>query len=708
MRLGLRARLLLGFLLVLGLVGAVGIPTGFSFISRTLRSEAMRRVEIDLGAAWAAFEAERVQMQTVLSLVSQLEPIRAAFRSGSGDETLRRELETLRLKHELDVLTVVDATGRVLLRSRTPYYSGDALGQDPIVKRALSGQAASGTALVTAEELRRKAADLAERAYIPIVYTERAAPTDRTAEDRGLVLEAAMPILDAAGGVRGALVGGILLNRKFSFVDRIRDTVFGDRTYEGKPVGTVTLFLGDVRIATNVMLDAGTRAVGTRVWREVGEKVLERGERFADRAFVVNDWYLSAYDPIRDPEGRVVGIIYVGLLEKAYLQYRAGLARSYLAVSLLAVLASVVAALLISSGMRRPVARLVAATRQLAAGNLDARVAPNRGSQELVELAQAFNSMAEALAAQKKSLEEGRAALETAYAEAAEKNRAYLEMLGFVTHELKSPLASIVFGIGSLREGILGPLNEAQQAALRSSAYSADYLQATIANYLNLSRLEEGELRLELRDVSLRREVVAPLVERLSELAAERGMRLATDVSDELVARCDRPLVASVFENLVSNAIKYGGAGRARARRRGHLQRLERGPGLRARGRRAPVPQVLAPARRSQRHAARHGPRPLRLAPDRGAPRRPHLGRVRPRPLGPLQLHAPRGRRARALRLPGLIPVGCPRRASRPRAPGPTRSSPASRTASPASRRRRPLAGAPCPRARRSPPGSSR
>jgi signal transduction histidine kinase len=169
--------------------------------------------------------------------------------------------------------------------------------------------------------------------------------------------------------------------------------------------------------------------------------------------------------------------------------------------------------------------------------------------------------MAEALAAQKKSLEEGRAALETAYAEAAEKNRAYLEMLGFVTHELKSPLASIVFGIGSLREGILGPLNEAQQAALRSSAYSADYLQATIANYLNLSRLEDGELRLDLRHVELKREVVAPLLERLSELAAERGMRLACEPGDDVVARCDKALVASVFENLVSNAIKYGGAG---------------------------------------------------------------------------------------------------------------------------------------------------
>jgi signal transduction histidine kinase len=449
----------------------------------------------------------------------------------------------------------------VRLRSRSPYRRGDALEGDPIVRRALLGQASGGTVLVDAEALRAKGDDLAERAYIPLVYTERATPTARTAEDRGLVIEAALPLLDPRGGVRGALVGGVLLNRKFSLVDRIRDTVFGDRTFDGKPVGTVTLFLGDVRIATNVMLDAGTRALGTRVWAEVYERVVERGQRFADRAFVVNDWYLSAYDPIRDPEGRVVGIIYVGLLEKAYLQYGKGLARQYLALSLLAVLLSVAAALVIASGMRRPVGRLVEATRQIAAGDRRARVTVRRGSQEIVELAQAFNAMAERLEGSTRSLEEQAAALQKTYSEAAEKNRAYLEMLGFVTHELKSPLASIVFGIGSLREGLLGPLTEAQEAALRSAAHSADYLQATIANYLNLSRLEEGELRLALEDVPLQRALVAPLVERLSELARERGMRLYSDVPVELVTRCDKGLVAAVFENLVSNAIKYGGAG---------------------------------------------------------------------------------------------------------------------------------------------------
>jgi two-component system, NtrC family, sensor kinase len=560
-RLGLRARLLLGFLLVLGLVGAVGIPTGLSFISRTLRDEAMRRIEIDLGAAWAAYEAERGRIQTALSLVSQSEPIRAVVKTPSPTPALAQDLEALRRRYELDTLTIVDASGRVLLRSRPPYHRGDMLDRDPIVRRALAGQAASGTILVSAEDLRVKGDALAERAFIPLVYTDHAAPTKRTVEDRGLVLRAALPILDSGGSVRNVLVGGLLLNRKFSLVDRIRSTVFGDRNYDGKPVGTVTLFLGDVRIATNVMLDAGTRALGTRVSKEVAEKVLDRGERFANRAFVVNDWYLSAYDPIRDPEGHIVGIIYVGLLEKAYLQYRAGLAREYLTISLLAVLLSFVAALVISNGMRRPVMRLVQATREISSGNLGARVQVSGGSQEMVELARAFNSMAEALETDKRRLKEGAAALQTAYSEAAEKNRAYLEMLGFVTHELKSPLASIVFGIGSLREGLLGPLTPAHEAALRSAAYSADYLQATISNYLNLSRLEEGEMRLALEDVPLQEAVVAPLVERLSELARERRMGLGSDVSPELVARCDKGLVASVLENLVSNAIKYGGTG---------------------------------------------------------------------------------------------------------------------------------------------------
>ncbi len=555
-----RLKLWLAFAGVVAMVALVNGWAGFSLISGTLVKEAKLRVEMDLGTAWSAFEDEKVRLQTVAGMASQRESLRPALR-GEGASAVSADLEALRRRYALDFLTLVDRAGVAIARSRSPFTAGDTVARNAVLARALAGQADTGTILLSPEELAREGEGLAERAFIPIVYTERAAPTTRPFEDRGMVLLAAFPILDREERVLGALYGGVLLNRKFELVDRIRDTVFGDRTLEGRPVGTVTLFLGDVRIATNVMLDAGTRALGTRVSREVGEKVLTRGERFADRAFVVNDWYLSAYEPIRDPEGQIVGIIYVGLLEKSYLGYKVSLATQFLIVSLIALLAATGVAHYLSGGFRRPLQRLLHATRELSKGDLRARVHLRHASRELVELAGAFNSMGESLETRSRELEEAHAAMERAYLASEERNRAYLEMLGFVTHELKSPLASIVFAIASLRERLLGPLNGGQEALLKSAANSADYLHDTIANYLNLARIEEGDLRLRASEVRFAQDVVDPVVNRLRELAAEKNMRIVSAVDPALLGSADPYLMTSVVQNLLSNAIKYGREG---------------------------------------------------------------------------------------------------------------------------------------------------
>jgi signal transduction histidine kinase len=194
----------------------------------------------------------------------------------------------------------------------------------------------------------------------------------------------------------------------------------------------------------------------------------------------------------------------------------------------------------------------------VAAGDLKARVHVDRASREMLELAQAFNSMTEVMEGRTRELQQASFALAKTLAEAEEKNRAYLETLGFVTHELKSPLASIVFAIGALREHILGPLNEPQEALLKAAANSAEYLRATIANYLTLSRVEEGELKLTLTPVAFRAEILAPLLGRVSELAADRHMRILCDIPEDLTCTCDRDQIACVFQNLISNAIKYG------------------------------------------------------------------------------------------------------------------------------------------------------
>lgn len=565
----LRTELFLAFLLVAGITGTVVTLSGLSFISRTLLGEAMRRVEIDLGGAWAALEAEKTRLQGAVGMASQSEALREALRSRRTGPSIRSELEALRRRHDLDFLSLVDREGRVVARGRAGSRSGDPRAEDPVVARALRGEPGGGAVVFSREELQREGGDLAGRATIRLVPTRMAVPTDREVETRGLVLEVAMPVFDARG-VGGAVAGGVLVNRKAALVDRIRQVVFGQRSFEGKPVGTVTFFLADVRIATNVMLDPETRAIGTRVSGQVYGKVLDRGERFADRAFVVNDWYLSAYDPLRDPTGRTVGILYVGLLERSTLEYRRGLANRYLGISLLAGLLAGAAALYLSVYLRRPVTRLLSATRALSRGDLGTRVEVHHASRELLELAQGFNAMASALQSRAREIQRSSEALQKAYSESAEKNRAYRETLGFVTHELKSPLASIVFGLGALRERILGPLTEGQEAVLHSAVQSADYLSETIANYLSLNRLEEGDLRLSPEEVRVQSAVVAPLLQRQTELLAEHRLRVRSEIPETLVAWCDPGLAASVFQNLVSNAIKYG--------REGGEVRLEGGP----------------------------------------------------------------------------------------------------------------------------------
>jgi two-component system NtrC family sensor kinase len=561
MKLSFRTTQLLVYALVITLMGTFAIYAGFSFISERVVKEAKLKVQMDLNSAWSAYHEQKMLLQMAVCGLSHYEALREILTYRTNVDSVAAQLEFLRTKHGLDFLTLIDKEGIVVAGSRHSSSPSQPVRQDPIIQQALEGKATNGTVLVTHNDLLQKSKELVERAYLPLIPTERARPTNKVVEDRGMLLEAAIPMLGLGDTVLGAVYGGIMLNRKYSLVDRIRDDVFGDEVYEGKPFGTVTIFLWDVRIATNVIKADSTRAIGTRVSEEVYAKVLEQGERFGDRAFVVNDWYLSAYDPIRDPDGNIIGILYVGLLEKKYLDYKSSLAAKFLGISLLSLLFSAGLAFYLSGKLRRPVLRLVEATRELSAGKLNTRVGTTEGTLEVVELAHSFNSMAQSLETHSNQLHEASLALKRALAEADEKNRAYLEMLGFVTHELKSPLASIVFSIGSLRDRILGPLTEEQESILKAAANSADYLNTTIANYLNLSRIEEGELKLKLGTVLLRQEIVDPVIQRLSEMAADNKMQVSCDIPTELEVTCDSDLMTSVFQNLLSNAIKYGNEG---------------------------------------------------------------------------------------------------------------------------------------------------
>jgi two-component system NtrC family sensor kinase len=133
--------------------------------------------------------------------------------------------------------------------------------------------------------------------------------------------------------------------------------------------------------------------------------VLGRGETWRDRAFVVDDWYLSAYEPIEDGDGEIVGMLYVGLLEETYAATRDRVISSFFAIATLGFGLVIAVTYRIIHGLTRPIREMAEATRSVAAGRFDHEVEVGTEG-EIGLLAQSFNRMQRSLRGMRRDLED--------------------------------------------------------------------------------------------------------------------------------------------------------------------------------------------------------------------------------------------------------------------------------------------------------------
>jgi signal transduction histidine kinase len=141
-------------------------------------------------------------------------------------------------------------------------------------------------------------------------------------------------------------------------------------------------------------------------------------------------------------------------------------------------------------------------------------------------------------------------------------NRDYFSMLAFVTHELKSPLASLMLETGMLREGMFGPLAPQQQDHVDKMLTKGKYMVALIRQYLDLARIEGGRLELDLREVELSADVIEPSIALIQAQIDRKGMKLVRQRPEPpLAATLDPELMRIVVVNLLGNAAKYGQRG---------------------------------------------------------------------------------------------------------------------------------------------------
>jgi two-component system NtrC family sensor kinase len=293
-RVPIATKLVLGFLFIIFLTSLIFSVVGVRIIGDRVVAEAQEKVRTDLNSAREIYLNHLAHIQDEVRFVAD----RTFVRDGSAFSSRAKLLEKLApigAREKLDVLTITGPSGVVLLRTTNPDLAGDDQSADPLVREVLRRkEPVSATLVVRAEELRRESPGLAQRAYFRFIPTPRAKARPEQEETSGLMLKAAAPIFDFANNFIGVTYGGVLLNRNFEIVDKIKQTVFQGLKYEGKDIGTATIFLDDLRISTNVENEDGSRAIGTRVAEDVYDQVVKQGQPWIGRAYVVNHWYITA------------------------------------------------------------------------------------------------------------------------------------------------------------------------------------------------------------------------------------------------------------------------------------------------------------------------------------------------------------------------------------------------------------------------------
>ncbi len=139
-------------------------------------------------------------------------------------------------------------------------------------------------------------------------------------------------------------------------------------------------------------------------------------------------------------------------------------------------------------------------------------------------------------------------------------NRAYMEMLGFVSHELKSPVSSMITDATVLADGYAGEINDKQQSVLQRMMRKGHHLLNIVGEYLDLARIESGEMKLRARnEVDFISEVAQPAIELVQAQLEQQEVDFTIEMPDAMPGcQCDAELMKIVLVNYLSNAVKYG------------------------------------------------------------------------------------------------------------------------------------------------------
>jgi signal transduction histidine kinase len=540
------------------LVAATTFAIGAWVISRTIQdylAEAMtERVNRDMRLAEELYVVKLREVAGITDRLALDPVVRDGLAQAEQGEAAGQLFLDKRIANELAAplsggnhfVAILNADGRAVAARLLPTASeptraveGGDWSALAVIKQALSARRANAATEVLPPEI-LAATELAAQACIAILDTPKASATlcDPSEGRAGLALTAVTPIIGSDGRVQGAAVAFHMFNNDFTFVDQVK---------QAADIDTVTIFHGDLRVSTNVLTPDGKRAIGTRISREVSEVVLDQRRSFIGPAFVVNQNYITRYDPLFDHTGRVVGSLYVGVRQSSFLRLVSTFNVRVVLVALATILATFLLAIPVSRRITRPLKELrelATANQRVAVGDLSVRV-PVRAGGDVGQLATSFNMMLDELQATHDQLVH------------SEKLASLGQLAAGVAHELNNPLATVLlYSDILLREC---PPDDPKRADLAMIAGETKRCKGIVGSLLDFAR--QNQVSAQPADLNA---LIQAVLEVQGKREAYSGIKVELVLDPNLPKiEADYAQLQEVLVNLMANAVDAMPAGGA-------------------------------------------------------------------------------------------------------------------------------------------------
>jgi two-component system NtrC family sensor kinase len=544
-RISIATKLVLSFLLIIFMTSAIFTGVVIVLISDHMQSDAQEQVREDLTSAREVYLARLDQINSVVRSTARTSFVEESLLSGDIEQAAD-ELAGIRILEALDYLTIVDESGIVLYRSSNADYFGDDNTHDRLVDTAMKFQMpAAATTIISSEDLGRESPQLAEHVSLQFASTHEVNALGEREYTDGMVLSAAAPIFNSENTIIGAVYGGILLNGNLDFVCEIKQDIYRNTVYNGKEIGYVTIYQDDVGILSCPFNQQGSGSIGSRIDEDVFSQVVIGGKPWIGRDLVLDNWYITASQPIWDADHETVGVLQVGTVEQQFLDTRDQFIMAFLTITIIGALIAIVFAYFISRQISVPLNKLVSASRNIAEGDLDARVDRKFVSDdELGELANAFNVMASALKQRDEKLRE----LTRYRIKRSERLALIGKLAANVAHELNNPLQGIVTYSHLMLEQM--PADHPNTGHVQVIVTQANRCRDIIRGLLDFSRQREPDKT--LCNVNA---VLQDCISLLVNQALFHNIEINIDLDDDLpLVIADPSQIERVFLNMMINA----------------------------------------------------------------------------------------------------------------------------------------------------------